>query len=167
MDSAAPSRSPSCFASRRSRQDPASALAGPPRSVSAGSKQSAGLPALCFSRQQTVRWSPCALFQPTANSPLVSLWSTSLGSTAAQPYPVLNCVVGVRYCLAPLLSAPPKFKVKTLGTLSPNLCHLCKGGRNFLFAHFCSASLWRSCPRYSSCRNASIRSSASVMCLME
>ncbi len=41
------------------------------------------------------------------NRPLVSLRSTSLGTTAAQSYPVPNLVEGVTSYLAPLFTAPP------------------------------------------------------------
>ena len=84
------------------------------RSVSAGSKQSAGLPLVDRAKFDL----PAASDLPTASRRRRSLTSFQTEiwrqSTAS------------RLCFL-----RRRFKVKTLGTLSPNLCHLCKGGRNF------------------------------------
>ncbi len=84
------------------------------RPVSAGSKQSAGLPLVDLAGFDL----PAASDLPTASRRRRSLTSFQTEiwrqSTAS------------RLCFL-----RRRFKVKTLGTLSPNLCHLCKGGRNF------------------------------------
>ena len=95
---------------------------------------------------------------PAAGRPLVSLRSTALSSTCLRHPTCLRQVDGgaalprselrflrqsttSRLCLLRRL-----FKVKVARRCLA-LCHLCKGGRNFLFALVCSASLWLFCPR--------------------
>ena len=65
---------------------------------------------LFLSRYMGGHIKPFLLNLPAAYRPLFDLRSKAL-STAAQLCPVLYCDLGARFCLAPLLSAPP-FKVK-------------------------------------------------------